>query len=108
MNNAENQVRGRLQKLRGKVIQNKLDRTITVEVTRKFQHPIYKKVISRRKRYLVDDRHNAAQINDVVTIAATRRLSTLKRFRLFKIVHSSTDLVKNNKMTGEKNGSTGN
>lgn len=69
-------------RLVGKVIQDKLDKTITVEVVRKFQHPIYKKIISSSKKYLVHDSKNEGKIGEKVIIEAGRKYSARKRFRL--------------------------
>lgn len=78
----------------GKVIQDKLDKTITVDVAHKFRHPIYQKTIFKNKKYLVHDPLNQAKINDQVVIANTRRLSARKSFYLLKIIKTTFDKEK--------------
>jgi len=71
---------------KGKVISNKPDKTIIVEVERRVQHPLYKKLIIKRKKFYAHDEHNEAIIGDVVQIVSVRPISKLKRWRLEKIL----------------------
>jgi small subunit ribosomal protein S17 len=80
------QPRGARKLLVGKVTSNKMEKTVTVEVSRKVKHPLYEKFISRRTRLHAHDEKNEANIGDVVEIAETRPLSKLKRWRLVRIV----------------------
>lgn len=73
-------------RLTGKVISNKMEKTIVVETENYKKHPIYKKRVSVRKKYKVDDRENAAQVGDIVIFEECRPLSHDKRFRLVEIV----------------------
>lgn len=68
--------------LQGRVTSNACDKTITVVVDRRIQHPLYKKYISRSKKYLAHDEQNACQIGDVVRIIESRPLSRRKCWSL--------------------------
>ncbi len=70
----------------GTVVSSVQDKTIIVQVERQFAHPIYRKVISRKKRFHAHDEKNEAKKGDVVRIVETRPLSKLKRWRLTEIV----------------------
>lgn len=71
---------------KGKVIGDKPDKTIVVEVDRRIQHPLYKKFIVKKKKFYVHDERNEASIGDIVEIISIRPLSKLKRWRLDKII----------------------
>jgi small subunit ribosomal protein S17 len=64
----------------GKVISNKMDKTVVVAVTRLFQHPVYKKTVKRVTKFKAHDEKNSCQIGDVVKIIETRPLSKEKRW----------------------------
>ncbi len=78
------------QKLRGMVVQAKMDKTAVVLVTRKFPHPVYRKYITRTRKYYVHDEQNSCNPGDEVIIVATRPLSRTKRWRLLEIVRQAT------------------
>ncbi|MFA6861047.1 MAG: 30S ribosomal protein S17 [Bacilli bacterium] len=73
-------------RLQGKVISNKMQKTIVVETENYMMHPIYKKRVSIRKKYKVDDKAGIAQVGDIVLFEECRPLSHDKRFRLVAIV----------------------
>ena len=73
-------------RLQGVVVSHKRQKTIVVETENYKAHPIYKKRVSVRKRYKVDDRNDAAKVGDVVIFEECRPLSHDKRFRLVEIV----------------------
>ena len=73
-------------RLQGTVVSNKMAKTIVVETETYRAHPIYKKRVSVRKKYKVDDRNNAANVGDVVIFEECRPISHDKRFRLVEIV----------------------
>ncbi len=73
----------------GTVTSNKMQKTIVVEVTRKKAHPLYKRVISIRKKFYAHDEKNEAHIGDVVKIEESRPLSRLKRWTLKEIVRKT-------------------
>ena len=72
--------------VRGEVVSDKMDKTITVLVTSKKKHPIYKKYMTYTKKYKAHDEKNEAHIGDTVDIIETRPLSKDKYFRLLTIV----------------------
>ena len=76
----------------GEVVSTKMQKTIVVEVTRKFAHPLYGRVISKDKKFYAHDEKNEARQGDVVSIQETRPLSKLKRWRLLEIVRRSAVL----------------
>lgn len=81
-----NQERG-LRKTRvGKVISNKMDKTITVAVERRLRHPLYGKFIKKTMTLKAHDAENTCSEGDSVRVMETRPLSKLKRWRLVEIV----------------------
>ena len=83
---AETQTRGRRKTLVGKVMSDRPDKTIVVEVTRRAPRSLYRKVVRRRSKFAAHDDSNAARIGDQVLIAETRPLSKTKRWRLVEIL----------------------
>jgi small subunit ribosomal protein S17 len=70
----------------GKVLSNKMQKTITVAVDRKVKHPIYGKFVNRTTKFKAHDETNSAGIVDTVRISVTRTLSKDKGCRLVEIV----------------------
>lgn len=70
----------------GTVISNKMDKTVTVKVSRKMRHKKYAKVIERSKKYYAHDESNAIEIGQKVRIMETRPLSKLKRWRVVEVL----------------------
>jgi len=70
----------------GKVVANKMQKSIVVATERKVAHPLYKKYFKRTTKYYVHDEKNEAAVGDTVKIMETRPLSKLKRWRLVEIV----------------------
>jgi small subunit ribosomal protein S17 len=68
--------------LQGLVVSNKSDKTIVVSVTRKFMHPIYRKFITKSKKYHAHDEGNVASIGESVSIIESIPISKLKRWKL--------------------------
>lgn len=81
-----NEARGKRKENVGVVISNKMDKTVTVKVTRKMRHPKYGKVIERSTKFYAHDESNAAQIGQTVRIMETRPLSKLKRWRVVEVL----------------------
>lgn len=73
----------------GVVVSDKMDKTISVEVKKSIQHPIYKKFIKRSKKIKAHDENNQAKIGDKVLVMETRPLSKTKRFRLVEILEEA-------------------
>ncbi len=68
--------------LKGKVVSSKGNKTVVVEVNRKFQHPFYGKVISRKKKYHAHDENNKFKEGDFVTIIESKPISKLKTWQV--------------------------
>jgi len=86
MNEAvEKQSRGRAMKV-GRVVSNKMQKTIVVQVERRVQHAEYTRTIKRTSRFHAHDEKNEARVGDRVRIEETRPLSKLKRWRLREIL----------------------
>ncbi|MGD8537587.1 MAG: 30S ribosomal protein S17 [Candidatus Aminicenantes bacterium] len=77
----------------GVVIGTKMKKTVTVLVERQVRHPLYKKIIKRRKKFLVHDEYEKCKIGDVVKIVETRPLSKRKRWRVKEIIGLSPSEV---------------
>ena len=76
-----------LRKVRvGKVISNKMDKTIVVAVENHVKHPLYGKIVKRTYKLKAHDENNVCQIGDKVKVAETRPLSKDKRWRLVEVV----------------------
>jgi small subunit ribosomal protein S17 len=73
----------------GKVVSNKMQKTITVTVDRKVKHPIYGKFVNKTTKFKAHDETNSAGIGDTVRIMETRPLSKEKRWRLVEIVEKA-------------------
>jgi small subunit ribosomal protein S17 len=73
----------------GKVISNKMQKTITVAVDRKVKHPIYGKFVNKTTKFKAHDEANTAGIGDTVRIMETRPLSKDKRWRLVEVVEKA-------------------
>jgi small subunit ribosomal protein S17 len=85
----------------GMVVGNKMKKTVTVLVERPVRHPLYKKIVKRRKKFLVHDEYEKCRVGDLVKIVETRPLSKRKRWRVKEIVGlSSSDMA--NKEAGKK------
>ena len=70
----------------GKVVSNKMQKSITVAVDRKVKHPIYGKFVKKTTKFHAHDDKNECSIGDVVKIMETRPLSKTKRWRLVEVV----------------------
>ena len=64
----------------GRVVSDKMDKTVTVEVTRRIKHPKYHKYVTRRKNFKAHDEANDCKVDDVVVIQESRPLSRTKRW----------------------------
>ena len=73
----------------GKVISNKMDKTIVVATEKLVAHPLYKKQVKQTKKYKAHDEENKCKIGDIVKIMETRPLSKDKRWRLVEIVEEA-------------------
>ena len=73
----------------GIVVSNKMEKTITVAIERKVQHPIYKKYFKKTTKLLAHDEKKECKMGDKVKIMETRPLSKLKRWRLVEVVEKA-------------------
>ena len=70
----------------GRVLSNRMDKTVVIEVERRRRHRLYDKVIANRKRYKAHDEDNACQIGDWVKVIESRPLSREKRWVVTEIL----------------------
>jgi small subunit ribosomal protein S17 len=81
------QVKAAVRKTRvGKVVSDKMNKTIVVEVERRVPHPQFKKIIRRTSKFYAHDEQEVAKIGDRVLISETRPLSKLKRWNLEEVL----------------------
>ena len=73
----------------GVVVSNKADRMIVVAEKKKVPHPLYKRYVSRTKKFYAHDENNECGIGDTVRIMETRPMSKLKRWRLVSILEKA-------------------
>lgn len=73
----------------GKVVSNKMDKSITVAVERKVKHAMYGKFMKKTKKFMAHDETNECKIGDIVKISETRPLSKNKCWRLIEIVEKA-------------------
>ena len=73
----------------GRVVSDKMEKTIVVALETKVRHPLYGKTVNRTTKFKVHDENNEAKINDRVSIMETRPLSKDKRWRLVEIVEKA-------------------
>jgi small subunit ribosomal protein S17 len=70
----------------GEVVSTKMAKTIVVAVSRRVPHPLYKRIVTKRKKFYAHDEDGAAKTGDIVRIIECRPLSKLKRWRLGEVV----------------------
>ncbi len=79
-----------LRKVRiGRVVSNKMDKSITVAVERKVKHPLYGKFMQKTSKVMAHDEKNECGIGDTVKVMETRPLSKNKRWRLVEIIEKA-------------------
>lgn len=76
----------------GKVVSNKMDKTITVLIERRVKHPVYGKYITRSSKIHAHDENNQCGMGDTVTVAETRPISKSKTWKLLEVVESSAQV----------------
>lgn len=86
MSGAEKRVRV----VTGKVVSNKMDKTITVLIERRVKHPVYGKYITRSSKIHAHDENNQCGIGDLVKVTESRPLSRTKTWKLLEVVESAT------------------
>ena len=73
----------------GKVVSDKMDKTIVVAIADSVQHPLYKKIIKRTYKLKAHDENNECRVGDTVEVMETRPLSKDKRWRLVEIIEKA-------------------
>jgi small subunit ribosomal protein S17 len=81
--------RGMKRQVNGIIVSNKMDKTVVVQVERLVKHPLYKKYIRRRNKFMAHDKDNSCQIGDFVEITEARPLSKTKRWRVSRILQKA-------------------
>jgi small subunit ribosomal protein S17 len=76
----------------GKVVSNKMDKTITVLIERRVKHPVYGKYITRSSKIHAHDEQNTCGVGDTVTVTQCRPLSKSKTWKLLEVVESATQV----------------
>jgi len=76
----------------GKVVSNKMDKTVTVLIERRVKHPVYGKYITRSSKVHAHDEDNQCRIGDLVTVAESRPLSRTKTWKLVEVVEQAAEL----------------
>lgn len=76
----------------GQVVSTKMTKTIVVEVSRRVPHPLYKRIVNRRKKFYAHDEESTAKTGDIVRIVECRPLSRLKRWRLAEVVRRAAQV----------------
>jgi small subunit ribosomal protein S17 len=107
MTGATTQVQSKRKTKVGRVVSDKMDKTIVVSVERLARHPLYKRVIRLTTKFKAHDESNDAHTGDTVLIEESRPLSATKRWRLVKVVQragehgSPADIVAEEEATSE-------
>ena len=78
----------KLRTIEGRVVSNKMDKTISVLVERVVKHPVYGKYVKRSTKMLAHDENNICQEGDIVSITSCRPLSKRKTFRLVEVLQT--------------------
>jgi small subunit ribosomal protein S17 len=81
-----------VQTVTGRVVSDKMNKTVTVLVERRAKHPIYGKVVIKSNKYHAHDESNECKAGDLVEIQATRKLSKTKAWRVLRVVEKAREL----------------
>ena len=76
----------------GQVVSTAMTKTIVVEVSRRVPHPLYKRIIGKRKKFYAHDEEGSAKNGDIVRIVECRPLSKLKRWRLTEVIRRAAQV----------------
>src|SRR5437588_5685506 len=76
----------------GEVVSTKMAKTIVVEVNRRVPHPLYKRIVNKRKKFYAHDEQSSARMGDIVRIIECRPLSRLKRWRLEEVIRRAAQV----------------
>lgn len=89
---SESAVAKKARVLSGRVVSDKMDKTVTVLVERKVTHPLYGKIIRRSRKFHAHDETNQCHLGDIVTIEECRPLSKSKSWRVTQLVQKATTI----------------
>jgi len=78
-----------IQTLTGRVVSDKMDKTVTVLVERRVKHPLYGKIVMKTAKYHAHDENNECKEGDLVEISATRKLSKTKAWRVSNVLEKA-------------------
>ncbi|RKZ09135.1 30S ribosomal protein S17 [bacterium] len=70
----------------GRVVSDKMDKTVTISVERLVQHPVYRKIVKKTSKIYAHDEENQCKVGDKVKVMSTRPLSKNKRWRVVEII----------------------
>ena len=76
----------------GEVVSTKMQKTIVVEVSRRVPHPLYKRIVGKRKKFYAHDETGDAKMGDIVRIVECRPLSKLKHWKLAEVVRRAAQV----------------
>ena len=76
----------------GPVVSTKMQKTIVVQVSRRVPHPLYKRIVTKHKKFYAHDEENSARVGDIVRIIECRPLSKLKHWRLAEVVRRAAQV----------------
>ncbi|MFH1006772.1 MAG: 30S ribosomal protein S17 [Candidatus Latescibacterota bacterium] len=80
------EARGKRKLRTGTVVSDKAQKTVVVSVQRSLRHPLYGRVVRKRKNFMAHDEEGRAKMGDIVEIAETRPMSKCKRWRVVRVV----------------------
>ena len=89
----QQQVVGHKNEKLGTVVSTKMAKTIVVEVTRRTSHPLYKRIVTQRKKFYAHDEAETANVGDVVRIVECRPMSKLKRWQLGEVIRKAVQVT---------------
>jgi small subunit ribosomal protein S17 len=75
----------------GRVVSNKMDKTVVVRVQSTRRHPLYAKTMRKQRKFYAHDQENACKVGDLVRIAESRPMSKLKRWRVVDVVEQARE-----------------
>lgn len=84
--------RGKRKVLTGKVVSNKMEKTVVVAVETLVRHPLYQRIIRRTQKFKAHDENNSCRIGDKVKLMETRPLSKEKRWRVIEILERAEQI----------------
>jgi small subunit ribosomal protein S17 len=78
-----------VQTLTGRVVSDKMNKTVTVVVERRVKHPLYGKFVTRSRKYHAHDENNECKVGDMVEIVACRKLAKSKAYRVSRLIEKA-------------------